>query len=129
MAQLTRPDRTTKTYWRTSVDEHVFSDPGIEVFLPQSATLSNVPPALLEYESLPGLWPTEEITVRNMHEYFSGQNSITIPMDGYEDTLYIPRYDSSKVDESISEAVSQGLLWMINGPASILGEPVPPGVS
>ena len=128
VAQLTRPDRTTKTYWRTSVDEHVFGDPGIEVFLPQSTTLSDIPPALLESKKLPGIWPTEEITVRDVHDYFSGQHTITVPMDGYEDTLYIPGCDSSQVDESISEAVSQGLLWMINGPASILGEPVPPGV-
>ncbi len=35
---------------------------------------------------------------------------------------------SSKVDMAIAVAVEQGLLWMTNGPASILGEPVPPGV-
>ena len=128
VAQLTRPDRTTKTYWRTSVDEHVFGDPGLEVFLPQAAALSDVPPALLGSKKLPGLWPTEEVAVRDVHNYFSGQHTITVPMDGYEDTLYIPGCDSSQVDETISEAVSQGLLWMINEPASILGEPVPPGV-
>ena len=128
VAQLTRPDRTTKTFWRTSVDEHVFDDPGLEVFLPEAATLSEVPSTLLEYENLPGLWPTEEVRVKDMHDYFSGQHAVTVPMEGYEDTLYIPSCASSRVDESISAAVSQGLLWMTNGPASILGEPVPLGV-
>ena len=32
------------------------------------------------------------------------------------------------MDEAIADAVEQGLLWMTNGPASILGEPVPLGV-
>ena len=51
-----------------------------------------------------------------------------MPREGYDDTLSIPGCDPSYVDEAIADAVAQGLLWMTNGPASILGEPVPAGV-
>ena len=53
---------------------------------------------------------------------------MTVPREGYDDTFSIPGCDPSYVDEAIADAVAQGLLWMTNGPASILGEPVPAGV-
>ena len=127
VGQLTRPDRTTKTFWRTEVDEHALSDQSLEVFLPEAATLSDVPPSLLNHQELPGLWSAEEITVQDVRNYFSGKHTITVPMEGYEDTLSIPGCDSSLVDKAISDAVSQGMLWMVNGPTTVLNEPVPPG--
>ena len=53
---------------------------------------------------------------------------MTVPREGYDDTFFIPGCDPSYVDEAIADAVAQGLLWMTNGPASILGEPVPAGI-
>ena len=128
VARLVRPDRTTKTYWRTAVEQHVLEDPDLEVLLPEAATLSDVDHTLLVYGSLPELWPAKEITVENVHEYFSGEHTVTVPREGYDDTFFIPGCDSLHVDEAIADAVEQGLLWMTNGPASILGEPVPPGI-
>ena len=127
-ARIVRPDRTTKTYWRIPVEQHVLEDPDLEVLLPEAATLSDVDHTLLVYGSLPELWPATEITVENVHEYFSGEHTVTVPREGYDDTFFIPGCDSLHVDEAIVEAVEQGLLWMTNGPASILGEPVPPGI-
>lgn len=127
VAQLTRPDQTTKTYWRTEVEEHVLSDTNLELFLPEAATLSDVPPSLLRYQELQGLWNSEEVNVQEVRNYFSGQHTITVPMEGYDDTIFLPGCDSSRVDEAISDAVSQGILWMINGPTSVFNEPVPPG--
>ena len=128
VAQVVRPDRTTKTFWRIVIDQHVLEDPGLEVLLPQAATLSDIDHALLGYQGLPGLWPNGEITVKDIHDYFSGEHTVTVPMEGYDDTFFVPGCDPSHVDEAIADAVAQGLLWMTNGPASILGEPVPPGV-
>ena len=128
VARIVRPDRTTKTYWRTAVEQHVLEDPDLEVLLPEAATLSDVDHTLLGYGSLPELWPAKEITVENVHEYFSGEHTVTVPREGYDDTFFIPGCDSLHVDEAIADAVEQGLLWMTNGPASILGEPVPPGI-
>ena len=62
VAQVERPDRTSKTFWRTEIDQHVLEDPGIEVLLPEAATLSDVGHTLLGHDALPGLWPGEEIS-------------------------------------------------------------------
>ena len=128
VAQIVRPDRTSKTFWRIEIEQHVLEDPGLEVLLPEAATLSDIAHILLGYHALPGLWPAEEITVKDVHVYFSGEHTVTVPREGYDDTFFIPGCNPSHVDEAITDAVAQGLLWMINGPASILGEPVPPGV-
>lgn len=128
VARIVRPDRTTKTYWRTMIEQHVLEDSDLEALLPEAATLSDVDHTLLGYGSLPGLWTSKEITVETVHEYFSGEHTVTVPREGYDDTFSIPGCDSSHVDKVIADAVEQGLLWMTNGPASILGEPVPPGI-
>ena len=128
VGRTTRPDRTFKTYWRTRVDDSVLKDTSLEVCLPESATLSDLNPALLAYDVLPELWPAEEISVQSVHSYFAGERAVQVPMEGYEDTFYIPACEPAQVDEAISQAVAQGLIWMTNGPASILGEPIPAGV-
>ena len=128
VARIVRPDRTTKTYWRTAIEQHVLEDSDLEALLPEAATLSDVDHTLLGYGSLPGLWLSKEITVETVHKYFSGEHTVTVPREGYDDTFFIPGCDSLHVDEAIADAVEQGLLWMTNGPASILGEPVPPGI-
>ena len=45
-----RPDRTSKTYWRTRVNDDVLKDSSLEVMLPKSATLSDITPILLRHE-------------------------------------------------------------------------------
>ena len=57
---LVRPDRTIRTFWRTGIDDQALKDPALEVFLPESASLTDIDPALLGYQRLPGLWPTDE---------------------------------------------------------------------
>ena len=70
-----RPDKTFKTYWRTRVDDTVLREPGLEVCLPESATLSDLDPALLAFQVLPDLWPVDEISVQSVHDYFAGGHS------------------------------------------------------
>jgi hypothetical protein len=128
VGQLMRPDRTVKTFWRTDVEEQILTDPALEVFLPESATLSDIDPALLAPGSLPGLWTADEITVQSVISYFAGGHSVVVPKEGYEDTAFIPKCDLSAVEEAIAGAVERGLIWLINGPASIYRETVPAGV-
>ena len=123
-----RPDRTYKTYWRTPVYDVALNDSSLEVMLPESATLSDITPTLLRHEALPGLWPTAEITVQDTYHYFAGGRTVTVPMEGYDDIIPIPGCYLPQVDEAILQAVAQGLIWMTNGPASILGEPIPAGI-
>ena len=128
VATLTRPDRTTKTFWRTGIEDQILSDPALEVFLPESATLSDIDPDLLGPQRLPGLWSTDEITVRDVTDYFAGGHSVTVPKEGYDDTVIIPKCQPALVEQAIAEAVQRGVIWLINGPASILSESVPDGV-
>ncbi len=128
VALLMRPDRTTKTFWRTNIDFQILSDPALEVFLPESATLSDIDPDLLGHQRLPGLWPADEITVKDVIDYFAGGHSVTVPKEGYDDTVFIPKCQPAIVEQAIAEAVQRGQIWLINGPASIFNEPVPDGV-
>ena len=128
MAQVVRPDRSVKTFWQTPIDDAAVKDPGLEVLLPEAATLTELAQDLLAYQQLPGLWSTEEITLNDVSEYFAGGHTATVPREGYEDTVIIPKCEAPAVEAAIGEAVERGTLWLTNGPASILGEPIPAGV-
>ena len=95
VARMVRPDRTTKTFWRTEIDQHVLEDASLEVLLPQAATLTDVGYTLLGYDALPRLWPSKEISVEDIHDYFSGEHTVTVPREGYDDTFFIPGCDQS----------------------------------
>ena len=128
VAQVTRPDRTLRTFWRSDIDEAVLKEPGLEVMLPESATLSELESGLLEFQKLPGLWQAEEIRVRDVYDYFAGGHSVRLPREGYEETLIIPKCEPANVEISISQAIEKGMLWLTSGPASIFAESVPAGV-
>ncbi len=128
VAQVVRPDRTVRTFWRTAIDESAFEDSGLEVLLPEAATLSELAPDLLEYQKLPGLWSSDEIAVQEVYDYFAGGHTVSLPREGYEETLIIPRCEPVRLEAAISQAVEQGLVWLNSGPASILNESVPAGV-
>ena len=128
VARVVRPDRTTRTFWRTAIDEPALKDSGLEVLLPEAATLRDLAPNLLEYQKLPRLWSAEEIRVQDVYDYFSGSHTVSVPREGYEEILSIPKCESEDVETAISQAVEQGVVWLTSGPASILKEPVPAGV-
>ena len=128
VARVMRPDRTARTFWRTAIDEPALKDSGLEVLLPEAATLSELTPDLLEPQKLLGLWVSKEISVQDVYDYFVGGRTVSLPREGYEETLVIPKCESANVEAAVSQAVERGLVWLTNGPASILGEPVPAGV-
>ena len=128
VARLVRPDRTVRTFWHTTIDEPALKDSSLEVFLPEFATLSELAPDLLAYQKLPGLWSDEEISVQDVYDYFAGGHTVSVPQEGYEEILTIPKCKPAHVETAISQAVEQGLVWLTSGPASILKEPVPAGV-
>ena len=128
VARVARPDRTTKTFWRTAIDETALKDAGLEVLLPEAATLSELGPDLIEHQKLPGLWRAAEIGVQDVYDYFAGGHTVSLPREGYEETLTIPKCGPAQVEAAIQQAVEQGLVWLTNGPASILKEAVPAGV-
>ena len=128
VAQVVRPDRSVRTFWRAPIDEPALKDAGLEVLLPEAATLTELASDLLGYQRLPGLWSAEEITVQDLSDYFAGGRTVTVPRESYDDLVTIPQCEPATVESAVGDAVERGILWLTNGPASILGEPVPAGV-
>ena len=128
VAQLARPDRTVRTFWRTGIDESALDDAGLELMLPEAAKLSGLDTDLLRQGNLPGLWSSDAITVQDVYDYFAGGREVVLPREGYEETLCVPECEPAHVDAAVLQAVEQGLVWLTSGPASILHEPVPAGV-
>jgi hypothetical protein len=126
--RLTRPDRSIRTFWRTTPDEVALADPSLEAILPEAATIVEVSPGLLAPRVLPGLWERDEISVRATVDYFSGNMVVKIPRDGYDEPLPIPGAERAVVEAAIESAIQSGKLWLTSGPASILSEPVPVGL-
>ena len=128
VARVARPDHTARTFWRTAIEEPALKDSGLEVLLPEAATLSDLAPDLLGYQKLPGLWSAAAISVQGVYDYFAGGHTVSVPREGYEEILTIPKCEPAEVEAAIAQAVEQGLVWLTSGPASILKEPVPAGV-
>ncbi len=126
--RLTRPDGTSRTWWMSRPDENALNDSALELVLPEGADLGELSPELLVPGKLPGLWSDEEITAKSVADYFSGSNVVQVERDGYQETMQIPKASQAVVDKAVSATVESGILWLISGPASILGEPIPPGV-
>ena len=128
VASLLRPDRSVKTWWRTPIDAAARSEPALEVVLPGTAALSDLDPGVLAPGVLPELWTGESVTVAGVVDYFSGGRTVMAPREGYEEPVVIPACPPAAVETAIAEAVQRGTLWLLNGPASFQGEPLPAGV-
>ncbi len=126
--RLARPDRSYRTFWRERPDDIALKDSALEVVLPEAATLSSLSPSLLAPGVLPGLWASPEITLEGVLEYFSGAHMAKIQREGYEEALAVPKATREVVEGAVKAAVESGKLWLTSGAASVLGEPVPPGL-
>jgi hypothetical protein len=128
VASLTRPDKSIKTYWRAPIDEVSRKEPALEVFLPEKALLTDLDPSALEPGVLPDLWKGDAITVAEVMSYFAGGKTVSVKKEGYEEPVAIPACSAAVVEAAVSDGVRKGVLWLLNGPASFQGEPVPAGV-
>jgi hypothetical protein len=126
--RLTRPDRTFRTWWRTRPDEAALDDPALELALPQAAELDEIASKLLRPGDLPELWTGDSITLRDVTGYFDGCRSVQIQREGFTEPQQIPKASRSVIETTVSKAVESSDLWLLSGPASLLGETIPPGV-
>jgi hypothetical protein len=126
--RLTRPDGSFRTWWRSRPDEAAMSDPALELLLSMSAELGELPEHLLVSGGLPELWKGDEITVQAALDYFSGKTTVQVQREGYTEPIAIPKAVPAVVNGAISAAVESGSLWLANGPASVLAEPIPTGI-
>lgn len=124
-----RPDRSVRTIWREEPLEADLKDPGLELVLPEAATLSAIPAGLLVPGALPGLWPDPpEISVGDVVAYFRGGNVVQVPKEGYTEPVVIPKVDPEVVYAAIAEAVKTGKVWLTTEVASICAEEIPAGI-
>ena len=126
--RLTRPDGSARTWWYSAPDDVALTDAALELVLSEAAELAEMEPSLLTPQQLPDLWKSDSISVQTVIDYFNGSNVVQVQRDGYEEPLQIPKASDAVVKSSISKAVESGILWLTNGPASILKEPIPAGV-
>ena len=125
VARLKRPDGTDRTWWRQTVDQEAATDPMIEAVLPEKAELAALPERLLAPDALPGLWTDERVTLRQVRYYFSGEHTVEVAKEGYDETLSIPRCSEAAVGEAVERAVAAGTVWLVSGPTSCWREDVP----
>jgi hypothetical protein len=126
--KLSRPDGSFRTWWRVRPDETAMNDPAMELVLPEAAELAEIPRNLLAFAQAPDLWTSDAITVDAVHQYFGGGRVVHVARNGYSEPVTIPKASQKFVDVAITSAVESGVLWLLNGPATILAESIPTGV-
>jgi hypothetical protein len=126
--RLMRPDKSWRTFWRQRPDDVSLKEPSLELVLPEHAALTEIAPDLLLPNALPQLWRKEEITFGDLCAYFKGGTVVKMPRQGYVEPVAIPHADEDVLRTAVLAAVRDGKLWLLNSPASFLGEDVPPGI-
>src|SRR5205823_12483143 len=66
--------------------------------------------------------------LRGALDYCAVGRVVKIPSAGYEETVVIPKAERRVVEPAVTSAVENGHLWLLSGPASILGERIPTGI-
>ena len=128
VARIKRPDGSYRTWWREKVDAQATGEPTLEVVLPPKGALAALPQQLLAHDELPGLWQEGRLTLRDLRRYFSGNHTVTIAHEGWDDECVIPRCSAGALDDAVQGAVQAGTVWLVNGPTSCWKESVPWGV-
>lgn len=126
--RLTRPDHSFRTWWMSRPDENALKDPALELVLPEGSELAELESNLLTPNKLPELWTSNEITLKTLYDYFDGSKNVQIDRGGYTEPLQIPKISHEIIDRSVVTSVEGGYVWLVSGPASIFGEPIPAGV-
>lgn len=126
--RLTRPDGSARTWWYGAPDEQALTDPAMELVLSEAAELREIAPATLEPGNLTGLWASDVISVQAVLDYFNGANVVQVQRNGYMEPQAVPKAGADVIKAALAQAVESGTIWLSNGPASILAEPIPTGV-
>lgn len=78
--------------------------------------------------SVPELWPADEITAKDVIDYFNGTKVVLVDKGGFQEPFPVPKASAEVIEAAIGEAVAGGKVWLLSGPASLLAEPLPAGV-
>ncbi len=126
---LKRPDGSSRTWWRTRIDEAALNDDGLEAVQNASASLDGIDTTLLAPGRLEGLAYADGLKVGELVSYFDGKVlTIEHEEDGWTEQKAVPRCPEPKVLEAVTAAVRSGSVWLLSGPASVWEEEPPAGV-
>ena len=125
VGRLKRPDGSVRTWWREGPMEAEIEDGQMQVVLPERAELANLDHGLLWPGVLPGLWDADRTTLADVVAYFGGDRTVTVEREGYDEVETIPTCDAGIVREAVGEAITDGAIWLTNGPTSVWNEPAP----
>ncbi|MGQ0750242.1 MAG: DUF499 domain-containing protein [Betaproteobacteria bacterium] len=125
--QVTRADKSVRTFWKVHPDEHALADPSLEVVLSDAATLTEIEPGLLAPGALPGLWKDAPLKLGEIGSYFSGKHYIQIDKGGYKEPLPIPGASFDVIKQAVNGAIKSGKVWLVTPVLSVFGEEVPLG--
>ena len=126
---IKRPDGTTRTWWRTTVDDMTLLDDNLEAIQNTAAELDDIDPSLLVPGTLEGINWDAGVKVSDLVAYFSGHVvSVVHDEENWTEEKVIPRCPEGKVLDAVSAAVANGSLWITSGPASVWGEVPATGV-
>lgn len=132
VARLNRPDQTFRTWWRQEIDDRTQQDPALEVVLPKQARLVGLRPTLLEVGELAELWSTSGdshiLPVSKLLDYFKGGHTVSVPKNGYSESIILPACEREYLFVAIEQAVLEGTVWLSSDPSSFWKEVVPLGV-
>ena len=126
---LPRPDGSSRTWWRMSIDEVALADDALEAVQNGAAILDALDPALLVPGKLEGLDWKNGLKVADLVSYFDGRTlTIDHPEEGWTEEKPIPRCPEAKVLEAVVAAVKSGTVWITSGAASVWGDTPPAGI-
>ena len=123
--QVTRGDKSVRTFWKTRPDEHALEDPSLEVVLSESAQLTEISAQLLAPGALPQLWKPAGLKLKDVLAYFSGTNYLQVDKGGYTEPMPIPAATADVVKECIASAIRTSRIWVTTPALSVMGEDVP----
>jgi hypothetical protein len=126
--QLTRPDRTSRTFWCEEPEAILLREPTLSVVLSEHATLTGIPASLLSPGRIPEIWQEGSTDVGRVIEFFSGGRTMTTRIGASDESIAVPKVSAEVVLEGIRLAVEQGVLWYHDGPVSLWLETVPEAV-
>lgn len=126
--RLPRADGSARVVWRQDLAEGDLKDPGVELVLPEAATLTELPPSLLAPGALTGLWKGDALPFSELTRYFGGGHVVKVKRENYEEPLCIPKVEPAALEQSVAQAVKSSRVWVIAGTATLLGEDVPAGL-
>ncbi|MPZ45705.1 MAG: DUF499 domain-containing protein [Betaproteobacteria bacterium] len=126
--QVTRADRSIRSFWKSRPDEQALREPSLEVVLSEAATLTDIDPALLAPGTLPELWKGEPVRIGEIAKYFSGKHYVQVDKGGFKEPMAIPAATIEVIKEAVAGSVKAAHVWLVSPGLSVHGEDVPLGL-